>query len=144
MFKMAWLVILFPKNSSFQLLHIRKENRFQPAEKIFIKKLMCTIIPFKFLAFILVDPDPAVFLNADPFWNDFKCRSGSSLKNYRYLKQSFIWLKKHKRLLKIKEQWSLCKFTFKKLNKLQLLYYKFPCIFLFLLENFPFWNRIRT
>ena len=63
---------------------------------------------------IHADPDPAVFLNAvlDP---DPGPGPGPAQPNLKKKKTSRVCLscKKHKRLLKSKKQWSLCKFTLK-------------------------------
>ena len=59
-------------------------------------------------------PDPAVFLNADPgFQVQVQLNQIWRKKSWRV----FLSCKKPKRLLINKKQWSLCKFTFKKLNK---------------------------
>ena len=71
------------------------------------------------------DPDPAVFLNVDP-----DPGPGPALPNLKILS-----CKKHKRLLKSKKQWMLCKFTFKKFNKLAVIS-NFLAFFLFFVDKF--------
>ena len=63
----------------------------------------------------IADPDPAVFLNADSDQLLKKCGSGSSSNKFvkKTLCRVFFSCKRHKRLLKSKKQWRLCKFTSK-------------------------------
>ena len=72
-----------------------------------------------------------------------RSRSRSSLAKFEEKKswRVFLSCKKHESLLKSKKQWSLCKFTLKKLNKVVVIS-NFLAFFQFLLTNLPSWIRI--
>ena len=87
--------------------------------------------------------DPAVFLTAYPY-QLLKCgfESGSSFKKpwkrFPYERVFCSWKKTIKDCLKVKKQWSFCKFTWKFEYKYNYYPYQFPGIFsVFIFKKFP-------
>ena len=89
---------------------------------IFIEKFLFLIVYY--ILYLLKQGCGSAFILCGSGSSSFsECGSGSSLTKFEEKKSWIVFLscKKHKRLLKSKKQWSLCKFTFKNFIKLQLL-----------------------